>query len=130
MRLRRRQPRLSRQQALTSLPVRNQAVEWRARGENTVLVMRRREDWVGRMLSLFFVVPKERKLELDQVGSYVWQHCDGRHTVADLVQSLMRRYKLNRKEAEVSLTSFLRLLGKRRLVAVAVPGEGAGATNP
>jgi len=121
----RRRPRLNKQRALAALPVRNQAVEWRAEQERTVLVLRRREDWVGRLLSLLFVVPRERKVELDGVGSYVWQQCDGRHTVSDLIQALARKYKLDRKEAEVSLTNFLRLLGKRKLIAIAVPREAA-----
>jgi hypothetical protein len=129
MRLLKRQPKISKQRALNSYPVRNQAVEWSADGEETVLVLRRREDWVGRMLSLFFVVPKERKLGLDRVGSYVWQRCDGRHTVAELMQDLARRYKLNRKEAEVSLAAFLRQLGKRKLIAIAVPTEPLRGTK-
>lgn len=125
MRLRRRGPELSKERALVSYPVRNQAVEWRDEGERTVLVLRRREDWVGRLLSLFFVVPKERKIELDPVGAHVWRGCDGRHTVKELMQSLIEKYKLNRKEAEVSLTAFLRQLGKRKLVAIAVPQDQA-----
>jgi len=123
----RRQPRLSKHEALAARPVRNQAVEWRAEGERTVLVLRRREDRLGRLLSLLFVVPKERKIELDRVGSLVWRQCDGRHTVAELIAELAGKYKLNRKEAEVSLTSFLRMLGKRKLIAIAVP-KHAGRT--
>lgn len=123
MRLLQRQPKISKQRALASYPVRNQAVEWTSEGEQTVLVARRREDWVGRLLTLFFVVPKERKIGLDPVGSYVWRRCDGQHTVAELIRDLADRYKLNRKEAEVSLTAFLRQLGKRKLIAIAVPKE-------
>lgn len=117
----RKRPSVDRRRALESLPVRNQAVEWKNEGEQTTIVLRRREDWVGRLLSLAFVVPRERKIELDQAGSYVWQQLDGQHTVSDLAEGLARKYKLNRKEAEVSLTDFLRKLGKRKLIAIAVP---------
>jgi hypothetical protein len=123
MRWLKRQPKVSKQRALASYPVRNQAVEWQGEGEETVLVLRRREDWVGRMLTLFFVVPKERKIGLDAVGSYVWRRCDGRHTVAELIQDLAQKYRLNRREAEVSLTAFLRQLGRKRLIAIAVPRD-------
>ena len=112
---------------MSSFPVRNQAVEWRVEGERTLLVLQRRRDWVGRLLATFFAVPKERQIELDAVGSYVWQNCDGHHTVAELIAALARKHKLDRKEAEVSLTTFLRLLGKRKLIAIAVP---TGAARP
>ena len=127
MRLLKRQPRISKQRALDSYPIRNQAVEWTSKGDETVLVLRRREDRVGRLLDLFFVVPKERKLQLDPVGSYVWRQCDGRHTVQQLIDDLARKYKLNRKEAEVSLTEFLRQLGRKKLIAIAVPKDEARA---
>jgi hypothetical protein len=127
MRVLKRQPKISKQRALNSYPIRNQAVEWTSKGDETVLVLRRREDRVGRLLDLFFVVPKERKLQLDMVGSYVWRQCDGRHTVQQLIENLARKYKLNRKEAEVSLTEFLRQLGRKKLIAIAVPKDGARA---
>lgn len=127
MRLLKRQPKISKQRALDSYPIRNQAVEWTSKGDETVLVLRRREDRVGRLLDLFFVVPKERKLQLDAVGSYVWRQCDGRHTVQQLIDDLARKYKLNRKEAEVSLTEFLRQLGRKKLIAIAVPKDEARA---
>lgn len=113
---------LSRQEALAALPVRNDGLttEPTADGELMVTVPRR-SDWVGKVLALVFAVPKERKVVLDRVGAEIWGLCDGRHSVEGIITALAQKHNLNRKEAEVSLTAYLRQLGRRGLVGFAVP---------
>ena len=66
-----------------------------------------------------------RKLQLDEMGSLTWSLLDGKRAVHDLVDFVCRRYKLNRREAEVAMTEFLRDLGKRGLIGFRAPaGEG------
>lgn len=118
----RRRPRLSRAQALRALPIRNPHLSTkRNERDELTLIVPRRQDWVGRLLSLIFIVPKERAVVLDAVGEDVWALCDGEHTVAQLVKQVGEKYKLNPREAEVSLTDYLRQLGKRNLIGLALP---------
>ena len=113
---------LTRREALSALPVRNQILkaETTPEGELTLTVPRR-ADWVGKLLASVFAVPKERKIVLDRVGADIWEMCDGQNTVEQIIARLSRIYKLNRKEAEVSLTAYLRQLGRRGLIGFAVP---------
>lgn len=85
------------------------------------LTIPRRNDWLGKMLSVIFVVPRQRQVVLDTVGADIWALCDGHHTVADVIGAVARKYRLNRKEAEVSVTTYMRQLGKRGLLAFAIP---------
>lgn len=124
---RRRRPRLSRQQALQARPIRNPHLSTkRNERDELTLVVPRRGDWVGRLLSLVFIVPKERGIVLDAVGEDVWELCDGEHTVEELIRQVGEKYKLNPKEAEVSLTDYLRQLGKRNLIGLALPKQAPG----
>lgn len=126
----RRKARVSRDEAFASLPVRNPHVEFeRQENGETTLTIRRRQDWWVRLLTLVFFVPKHRKVILDQVGSEIWALCDGQHSVREMVEHVARRYKLNRKEAEISLTTYLRNLGKRNLIAFAVTRPQGGLSN-
>jgi hypothetical protein len=120
----RKTPRISRRQALQARPVRNpHLTEKRNERDELMLVVPRRSDWIGRLLSLVFIVPKERGIVLDAVGEAVWKVCDGEHTVEQLIRQVGEQYKLNPKEAEVSLTAYLRQLGKRNLIGLALPGS-------
>lgn len=119
---RKKRPQLSREQVMRSRPVRNVLLQWtRGADGKVVITIPRRQDWVGRIANIFFAIPKTRQLILDdEVGSTVWTICDGEHTISSIVDHLCKTYQLTRKEAEVSVTEFLRQLGRRRLVGFAV----------
>jgi hypothetical protein len=87
------------------------------------VVLPRRRDAMGKLLSSVFYVPASKPVNLDVVGARVWQLCDGEHTVNDIAEALMEEHNLHRREAEVSLTEFLKMLGKRNMVAFVVPTE-------
>ena len=63
-------------------------------------------------------LPEHKKVELDEVGTIVWKLCDGKHKVKDIVNRISREYKMPRKEAEHSVTTYLKSLVQRQLVAI------------
>ena len=67
----------------------------------------------------------ERKVDLDEVGTFVWDMCDRETAVRQIIGRLTAEYKMNRKEAEVSLFAFLQTLAKKGLVSIIVPGADA-----
>ncbi|HUT33413.1 MAG TPA: PqqD family protein [Planctomycetota bacterium] len=112
---------LSREQSLASVPLRNQAVrEERTDAGELRLVIPLRPAWWARLLSRVLYVPRQRRIVLDEIGGYVWGLCDGKRSVRDLVGALSTRYKLHRKEAEVSVVAYLRQLARRGLIGIAV----------
>ncbi|MGQ9729887.1 MAG: PqqD family protein [Candidatus Zipacnadales bacterium] len=119
-----RKPRLSREHALEARPIRNPALKWEKLDNGEVqIILPRRKDAVGKLLSTLFYIPETRPVNLDIVGAKIWQLADGEHTVADMVEALIEEHKLHRREAEVSLTEFLKMLGKRNMVAFIIPSE-------
>lgn len=76
---------------------------------------------LARRLGLQSKEPLARKLQLDEMGSLTWNLMDGNRSVQDLVNFVCRRYKLNKREAEVAMTGFLRELGRRGLIGLRTP---------
>jgi len=91
----------------------------------------RRRGPVGRLLALFFIVPRVhmRSIDLDEIGSFVWARCDGATTVRQIRKALVDRYKLHQREAEASLLEYLRQMMKRNLLGLEVIRKD-GAGNP
>lgn len=120
---------LSREQSLASVPLRNQAVEAEQTDDGTIrLVIPLRPAWWARWISRVAYVPKTRRIVLDEIGSYVWELCDGKRSVREIIGALSARYKLHRKEAEVSVVAYLRQLARRGLIGIAVlPGRATPA---
>ena len=78
---------------------------------------------LARRMGLRSKEPLTRKLQLDAMGSLTWTLLDGNRTVQDLVNLVCRRYNLNKREAEVAMTGFLRELGRRGLIGLRSPHQ-------
>ena len=63
----------------------------------------------------------QRKIELDRLGMDVWSLLDGKKNVKTIVRKFAALHKLNTKEAEISVTLFLRSLGEKGLIAIKEP---------
>ena len=59
-----------------------------------------------------------KKLQLDVLGTSVWDFVDGKRSVRRMIQIFAETHRLEKKEAEVSVTQFIRELGKRGLLGL------------
>jgi hypothetical protein len=59
-----------------------------------------------------------KKLQLDVLGTSVWDLVDGKRSVRRMIQIFAETHRLEKKEAEVSVTQFIRELGKRALLGL------------
>jgi len=77
----------------------------------------------GGFFSRLFPEPEERRIQLDEIGSDVWELCNGERTVKDIVDHLCEKYKLLPREVEVPLNSYLNSLVKRGLIGFILPKD-------
>lgn len=112
---------LRRKDVVSAIPLRNATIKWEENDEGEVSIVIPQKDklWV-KIVTKIFMVPGNRVVVLDEIGSYVWMQCDGEHTIKDIMESLSEKYSLTRKEAEVSLITYMRNLGKRGMLGFAV----------
>ncbi len=64
--------------------------------------------------------PPMKRLELDDMGSLVWDMIDGETSVKKIAASFAKKYNILPREAEVATAAFLKDLGKRGLIAFSV----------
>lgn len=65
-----------------------------------------------------------RKLQLDALGTMVWGMIDGKRQAREIIDDFQKLHQLNRREAEISVTSFLKELGKRGLIVMREGSKG------
>jgi hypothetical protein len=130
MRLRfwkKKRPELDRRQAFDARPVQNPDLRWERDEEGRIsLWVPRRESFWLKILGKLFYLPPGRPVELDTLGTFVYDQCDGTHSIRDILQMLVARHDLGRREAEVALTTYLRTLMQRGIVGMMVPEESDG----
>ena len=121
-----RPPKLTRGQSLQAVPVLNSLITIERTGEgHAMLNLPRRRTSVVRLLSKLFRLPPYRRIELDEPGTYTVELCDGTKSVGEIIVLFAKRFKLNRREAEVSMHSYLKGLAKRGIIGFAIPRDFA-----
>ncbi len=118
-----RPPEVDRDAVLILRPGRNSSITWEQQttGETILTIPLENSSNRGRInkfMSRWFRTPDERRVELDEVGAFVWELCDGNLTVEGIVQRASKKYKMNRREAEVSVTMFLQMLHERKFIGL------------
>jgi len=64
-----------------------------------------------------------KRIRLDEIGTFVIRQIDGKCTVRELVERFVAAYKVNRREAELSLADFLKSLTQRNIIAIGIRGK-------
>jgi len=121
-----RREKLDRQTSLSARPLRNPLLKWEKDDDGLVAVRVPRKDtrWV-KALSRAFYIPGGRTFSLDEPGSFVWELCDGKTEVRAIIQRFARRFKLTRKEAEMSTLQYFKVMTRKGFVGLAVDGAEA-----
>jgi hypothetical protein len=107
---------VNRAELLALRPLRNPKLEWHEEDGHVVLVIKRAHSWRTRALNLLFPLPEEKRVALDKIGTDVWRLLDGKNTVGQIAKLLAREYKIETREAELSLQQYFKELGRRGYV--------------
>lgn len=117
---------LSRQDALNVKPVQlvqGKLVTTQDGGSKLTIPMNSTR-WSGWL----FRLPKgaTKTFELDELGVFIWNGCDGKTSVQQMIRRLSRERKLTLREVEMATLQFLQTLIRKGLVGVPVEHNNSG----
>jgi len=119
---------LSRTESLACIPRKNDEINWQELENGNILFT------YAIPLSRFFTALHQKfsknkaetptkKLQLDQMGSFVWHLIDGKNTVKDIIKRFAKDYKVTSQEAETAVAAFLKTLGQRGFIGLYDPRD-------
>jgi len=113
------EPPIDRRQSLLGVPVVNPGVKWTEEREGVLVVtvpIRKDRGFLGR----FQANAWKKRIRLDALGSFVLDQIDGRKNALDITEAFIIRFKVNRREAELSIVAFLKSLLERHIISIAI----------
>ena len=108
---------VDRRQALAGVPIFNRAVRLET-GEAGGLLLRIDEARGPGFLDRFRPPRTERRFALDEFGSFVVRLIDCERTVLDIVGRFQEEFGMSRREAELGVVAFIKMLMQRNVVSV------------
>jgi hypothetical protein len=112
---------LTRTEALASIPQRSPSATWEILENGDILIEYplNIKPFFLQLANRFYKGQEQiptKKLQLDGIGSRVWQMFDGVKEVKTIIGEVADQTGLSLHEAEISVTTFLRQLGQRGLI--------------
>lgn len=77
--------------------------------------------WFGRLaerVGMWDKRPMVKRLELDEMGTFVWGLIDGEHSVRQIAAAFTEHYEVQAREAELSVTAFIKTIGQRGIIGL------------
>ena len=105
------------------VPVRNEAVEETELPGGLVWLAYPLavKPWFGRLadkVGLWDGRPMTKRVELDEMGTFVWRSIDGRNSVRAIAEMFAEAYEVQLREAELSVTAFIKTIGQRGMIGL------------
>ena len=113
------QPPRSKTDAFAAIPVPRPEIRAQVTKQNLVRISYPAAfaPWITRLVPVTFTLPT-RTLELDSMGSFVWNLIDGKASVQDLARHVADHYACHPAEAEQAVAAFIRQLGQRGILGL------------
>ena len=128
---RKKPPSHSRSDLLAAVPIRHPAaLEQTKKNGALLLAVPLPRSRAARWLTLGNARPVTRRFQLDEHGASVWRMIDGRMTVRAMIESFGEMHRLNLREAEVAMLSYLRTLSSRSIIAIQFPDQADEGRSP
>ncbi|BDQ38324.1 hypothetical protein SYK_26840 [Pseudodesulfovibrio nedwellii] len=117
------EPVISRAEALNMVPVKNRAVEEIALPDGLVRLAYPLaiKPWFGRLaekVGMWDKKPMIKQVELDELGAFVWERINGERSVQQIAAELASFYEVQPREAELSVTAFIKTIGQRGIIGL------------
>ncbi len=113
---------IDRRQSLAGVPVLNEGVELDQTVDGKVFLQavqtRAKSGWMDR----FRPRVDRRRYELDEFGRFVVALMDGQTTVLDIINRFQGRFGMSRRESELGVVAFVKMLMQRSLLSVGIRG--------
>ena len=73
--------------------------------------------------------PNYRKIQLDKLGKFTFDLCNGNNTVKHIIRKFQETFKLTLTETETAVTKYLTLLNARHLIGWQIPQDVIEGTD-
>lgn len=102
-------------------PLRNPGLEWAEDEKGVHVKIPRKQTFVFRTFSKLLPLTREKRVVLDEQGSFIWNLCDGKNSIKNIAKNLNNKYDMPIAHAEAALDVYFVQLSKRGLVGFILP---------
>jgi glutathionyl-hydroquinone reductase len=101
---------------LDLVPKKSSKVKCEQREEELIRLIVPRDSLVDRIVRKLFFTPDAFKIDLDELGSFVWRQIDGQKTIYEIGQQLKEEFKEEAEPLYERLVQFMNILKNNKFI--------------
>jgi glutathionyl-hydroquinone reductase len=101
---------------LDLVPKKSSKVKCEQREEELIRLIVPRDSLVDRIVRKLFFTPDAFKIDLDDIGSFVWRQIDGQKTIYEIGQQLKEEFKEEAEPLYERLVQFMNILKNNKFI--------------
>lgn len=101
---------------LDYIPRRSQKIEWQQKENGLVQIIIYRDSLLEKIVRKLFFTPDKYKVDLDEIGSFVWLHIDGKKTIYEIGQLMKDQFRDEAEPLYERLIQFMNTLNNNKFI--------------
>ncbi|MDK2919061.1 MAG: hypothetical protein PWQ37_1794 [Candidatus Petromonas sp.] len=103
---------------LELVPVKKESQEWKINEEGLVQIIIPRDGVLDKIVRVFFKTPKVMKIDLDELGSFVWESIDGKKNVREIAQLIKDEFGEKAEPLYERLGTYINILRNNKFITL------------
>lgn len=108
---------MKKKNTMEMIPKRNNRIHWYKNDDKVVLEIRR-QGKLHNLLHKVFKTPLTSTINLEELGSFVWENCDGQNSLYAISQKLEEEFGDRAMPVTARLIQYIRVLTNNNLITL------------
>lgn len=108
--------RRGRENFLDYIPVKNPEFSWKLNRKGNAEIAMKNKGFFNRIAQIFFQKPRVSFIELDAMGTFIWQQIDGKKDVYVIGEMVKKKFGQNAEPLYTRLCHYVKILKNHKLI--------------
>jgi glutathionyl-hydroquinone reductase len=101
---------------LDYIPIRSTKITYNKKENGLIEIILPRNSIVERITRKLFFTPDKYRVELDKMGTFVWEQIDGQRTIYEIAMSVQERFKEEAEPLYERLLQYINILKNNNFI--------------
>ncbi|MBZ2175112.1 PqqD family protein [Schnuerera sp. xch1] len=101
---------------LDYIPKKSDRIDWKEKEDGLIQIIIYRDSLFEKIVRKLFFTPDKYKLDLDEMGSFIWKHIDGKRNIYEIGQLVENEFKDEAEPLYERLAKFMNLLINNKFI--------------
>lgn len=101
---------------LDYIPKKSTKIQWRELDNGLIQIIKQRDSLLDKAVRNLFFTPDKFVIDLDEIGSFIWKHIDGKNSIYEISLLVKEEFKEKAEPLYERLIEYMNVLKNNRFI--------------